>query len=412
MKRISLRSLLLARYGRRLFFHGLALLALMPVAALAVVLEGTGHAVIQGGNLELAREEARRAALRDVALQYEARIDSRDTVTNGVVTESELVVATSAQARSIEILSERQVGNLMRVTLRADMSQSASCEVGTAARLKKRVAVAGFPLLAPEQAVLGGIDDAGETLPQQLRARLQQTGRLEVLSASTTQLMLDTVNAPTAQAFDNRLSNVSALARDLDAQFVVAGVIRSVAVEDPQAWGSSVLDRLQRGLGVVNRHRRFVADLMVFDGFSGAPVYQSRYATRGLWDAAPASSAGFDSEGFHRTGYGEAVTGVLDDMATAIAAAVRCQPFITRVTRVEGRRVTLASGSTAGLRPGDELHLYRSYSYFDTPGAAPELKDSQASVTINSVHPDFSNGEMPMTGALVNIQRGDQAVVW
>ncbi len=412
MKRLSLHSLPLARWGVSLILRGLALMAIMPVAALAVVLEGTGHAVIHDGNLELAREEARRAALRDVALQYEARIDSRDTVTNGVVTESELVVSASAQARHIEILSERQVGNLMRVTLRADMSASASCDVGTAARMKKRVAVVGFPLLFPEQAVLGSIDDAGETLPQQLSVRLQQSGRLEVLNASTIQLFQDTVNAPTSQAFDNRLSNVAALARDLDAQFVVAGVIRSVAVEDPDAWGSSVLDRLQRGMGGANRHRRFVADLMVYDGFSGAPVYQNRYAARGLWDAAPASSDGFDSDGFRRTGYGEAVAGVLDNMASAVATAVRCQPFITRVTRVEGRRVTLASGSTAGLRPGDELHLYRSYSYFDTPGAAPELKDSQASVTISSVHPEFSNGEMPMTGALVNIQRGDQAVVW
>lgn len=390
----------------------LAVLVFVAVPAWAVVLEGTGHAVIHGDNLEQAREEARRAALRDVALQYEARINSRDTMTNGVITESELIVSASAKAREIEILSERQVGNLMRVTLRADMSESASCDAGAAAQLKKRVAVAGFPLLYPDQATLGRIEDAGEVLPQRLRVNLQQDGRLEVLNVSTTQLFLDTVNAPTSRAFDNRLTNVVDLARELDAQFVVTGVIRSVAVEDPEAWGSSVLDRMQRGLGAANQQRRFVADLMVFDGFSGAPIYQKQYVTAGKWDAAPASSDGFGSQGFWQSDYGVAVADVVEAMTGAVGDAIRCQPFITRVTRVEGRRVTLASGSTAGLRPGDELHMYRSYSYFDTPGAAPELRDSRATVTINSVHPDFSNGEMPMTGALVNIQRGDVAIVW
>ncbi|MDX1755470.1 MAG: flagellar assembly protein T N-terminal domain-containing protein [Marinobacter sp.] len=392
----------------------LALTALLAVSvpAWAVVLEGTGHGVIHGDNLEQAREEARRAALRDVALQYEARIDSRDTLANGVITESELVVSASARARDIEILSEGRVGNLMRVTLRADMSESASCDAGAAARLKKRVAVAGFPLLYPDQATLGRIGDAGEGLPYRLRVKLQEQGQLEVLNASTTRLFQDPLNAPTSRAFDNRLTNVVDLARELDAQFVVAGVIRSVAVEDPEAWGSSVLNRMQRGLGMANRQRRFVADLMVFDGFSGSLVYQQQFVTTGTWDAAPASSDGFGSAGFWQTGYGEAVAGEVDKMTAAVGDAVRCQPFITRVTRVDGRRVTLASGSTAGLRPGDELHLYRSYSHFDTPDAAPELRDGRATVTLNSVHPQFSNGEMPMTGGLVNIQRGDMAIVW
>ena len=78
-----------------------ALLAALCAAPLAhaVVLEGIGHATIHDGDLETAREQARRAALRDVALQYEARISTRDTMENGVLTESRLQVASSARAR-------------------------------------------------------------------------------------------------------------------------------------------------------------------------------------------------------------------------------------------------------------------------------------------------------------------------
>ena len=60
------------------------LLLLTPVVpASAVVLEGTGIATIRGGDMDTAREEAHKAALRDVALQYDARIRSEDTVEEG-----------------------------------------------------------------------------------------------------------------------------------------------------------------------------------------------------------------------------------------------------------------------------------------------------------------------------------------
>ncbi|MFL1455173.1 flagellar assembly protein T N-terminal domain-containing protein [Marinobacter sp. GN3S48] len=390
----------------------LVLTLLVTPAAQAVVLEGTGHATIHGGDVDEAREKARKAALRDVALRYEAQISSRDTVENGVVTESRLQVASSARARDARIVDEYRRGDLLRVTVRADMSAGSSCGVGEAAGLKKRVAVTGFPILYTDQARVGRIDDAGEILPQQLQASLRETGRLQVYGATTSRLFQDLLNAPTQQKFDNRLTNVIQVARELDVQFVVTGVIRDLGVSDPSAWGTSVLDRLQRGVGVANQNRRFVADLMVFDGFSGAPVYQQRFATEAQWDAGPGASAGFNSAGFQETAYGQAVSGIMADMSSAVQEALACQPFITRITRVDGNRVTLASGATAGLRPGDELHLYRSQSFFDSLGGTPELSDSQTRMTLNNVHPDFSNGEMPLSGGEINIQRDDVAIVW
>ena len=66
----------------------------------------------------------------------------------------------------------------------------------------------------------------------------------------------------------------------------------------------------------------------------------------------------------------------------------------------------------AGLRPGDELNLYRSQRFFDSLGGTPELSDSQTRVTLRNVHPDFSNGEMPLSGGEINIQRDDVAIIW
>lgn len=391
----------------------LVITALMFAANVqAVVLEGVGHATIHNDDVESARQEAKKAALRDVSLQYEASISSRDTMENGVVTESRLQVASSSRARSVKVVDEYRSGNLMRVTVRADMSESGSCSAGEANGLRKRVAVTGFPMVYPDQARIGRIDDAGEILPQLLQADLRGTGNLQVFGATTQRLFSDLLNAPTQQKFNNRLTNVIQVARELGVQFVVAGVIRDVGVSDPDAWGSSIIDRMQRGVGAVNQNRRFVADLMIYDGFSGAPIYQERFSTEARWDAGPGASDGFGSAGFQETSYGQAVGGLMKDMTSAVNNALACQPFITRVTRVDGNKVTLDSGATAGLRPGDELKLYRSNSFFDSPGTTPELQDSRATVTLNNVHPDFSNGNIPVSGGQINIQRDDVAIVW
>lgn len=130
--------------ARLLLLVTLAVNLLVYPVAQAVVLEGVGHATIYNGDLEAAREQARKAALRDVALQYEAQISSHDTMENGVVTESRVQVASSARARDARIVDEYRRGDLLRVTVRADMSEGASCGAGDAADLKKRVAVTGF----------------------------------------------------------------------------------------------------------------------------------------------------------------------------------------------------------------------------------------------------------------------------
>ena len=391
-----------------------SLMSLMLAASVhAVILEGVGHASIHDDDLASARAEARNAAMRDLALQYEAQVNTSDTMENGVLTQSRMRLASSAKARNVKVIDEHRSGNLLRVTVRGDISAgTASCEGGEAARLKKRVAVTGFPLLYPDQARVGRIDDAGEILPQLLQQGLRETGSLQVFSTTSTRLFADLLNAPTMQEGGNRLTNVIQVAREMGVQFVVTGVIRDIGVADPAAWGSSVLDKMQRSIGASDMRRRFAVDMVVLDGFSGSPVYQQHFETAADWNAGPGISAGFGSAGFRKTHYGEAVAGVIGDMTRTATDALACQPFMTRITRVDGQLVTLASGATAGLRPGDELHLYRSARYFDSLGGTPELSDSQMKVTLNNVHPDFSNGRMPQVGGQVNIQRDDIAIIW
>ncbi len=385
---------------------------LLSGSVAAAWVQGTGQAVIVGDDVGAAREQARNAALRDAALRYDARVASEDTMHNGVLTDSRLSVASQARARQVRVLEENRRGNLLRMTIEADMSADQACQARDAARLRKRVAITGFPIADTDHTRMGRVADASEVLPRQLQERLQADGQVQVFGATGVQMFPDVPNAPTRQRFDNSLTNVIQLARELDVQFVVTGVIRDMRLSDPEAWGTSILDRMQRGLGVANQERQFVADLMVYDGYSGSPVFQKRFATSGTWDADMTDNTGFGSTAFRATDYGQAVERTLGQMEQAVNAALACQPFITRISRVDGQKVYLASGATAGLRPGDQLQLYRSFRFFDAPDSTPELTDSGMTMTVNHVHPDFSSGLMPDVGAVHNLQRDDIAIIW
>ncbi|GHD50158.1 hypothetical protein SAMN05216429_108178 [Marinobacter persicus] len=392
------------------------LLALVPTLSLATVLEGVGHATIQENNLDKARAEARKAAMRDLALQYDARISARDEMENGELVTSTTEMSAVADIRNATVVDEYRSGNLLRVTVRGELSEAGSenCKAGKASGLRKRVAVTGFPMVDTAQGGNRSVDDAGEKLPQALVARLQQRGNMQVLGSSRLQLFERLPDAPTSRSNKaaNQLTNVVQVARELGAQFVVSGVIRDIGLADPTAWGSSIVDKMQRGIGFSDTERRFEVEMMVFDGFSGAAVHRQRFVTSADWEPDGNGSGGFDSAGFEKSEWGQAVSQVMDQMAMEVSSTLNCQPFMARIARVDGNKVTLESGATAGLRPGDELAVYRSQRYFDALGATPELKDAGVSLTLDNVHPDFSNGTMPSDGRQINIQRDDIAIIW
>ncbi|OZB13991.1 MAG: hypothetical protein B7X58_08570, partial [Marinobacter sp. 34-60-7] len=237
-----------------------AVMGLWCLTAQAVVLEGVGHGTIVEGNLDQARADARQAAMRDLALQYDATVSTEDTLENGELTHSHTQLSAMAQVRNATIVDEYRSGNLLRVTVRAELasaeagSRGSSCNAGDAAGLRKRVAVTGFPILHTEQGGNRSLDDASEQLPQALVARLQERGQLQVLGATGLKLFNDPQNAPTSRTNlgTNHLTNVVQVARELGAQFVVSGVIRDMGLNDPDAWGSSIFARMQRSAGAVD----------------------------------------------------------------------------------------------------------------------------------------------------------------
>ena len=392
------------------------LLLLLSVQAGAQVepqwIQASGQALIVNGDRELALARAKENALREAALRYQAGIASEDKLEDGVLTHSRLTVRSNAEARQIRILNQHVEGKYALVTLEAIMSEGFVCRAKDAQYLRKRVAVAGFAMVEGQGASLGNLHNAGRALPEYLYQQLLAGGYVEPLSMSHRQLYNDFRNMPTIAEADNSVHKTLGLARDLNVQFVIGGVIRDLGPVDENAWGSSMLGSLRRGLGLSNQNRRFVMDLVVHDGFSGSPVMERRYEAVGSWDTEKNSETGFMSPAFMATSYGQAVAGLLEEAATDVSDELRCQPFMSRITRVEDRQVYLANGASSGLRPGQALSIYRRFELIDVPGDSYELQPTQTELRIDQVHPDFSRGRIPIQAGRRNIQQDDVAIVW
>ena len=392
---------------------GMMLMMGLADGASAYWVEGSGQAVIRDGNVDQARETARNRALRDASLQFQAHVRSSDRVERGVVRSSRLSVDSSARARRVIIVSESRHGPVEHVLLKADMvAAGQSCSLGQGNRYRKRVAVAGFALLVPEEAAFGGLGNADRGLPQALYLDLVKSGSMQPFAVTRRQLFADTGDAPTLSEPDNSLRKSLALARQMNVQFVVSGVIRDMSLSDPDAWGSSIIDHIERGVGLKDRRRRLVVDLFVHDGFSGALVDEKEFAMTAKWNLDQDLQVGFGTEAFWNSDYGRATARLVKRMGDEVLNAIACQPFMVRITRVDNHRVYLAAGAASGIRPGDRLKLYRSYSAIDDPGTMPELEDTHRQVKITAVNPEFSSGKINIGAGRINLQRSDIALVW
>lgn len=394
---------------------GLLLLLVLTLSAADVRAEwvrASGQAPVEFGDREKALAEARSHALRDAALKLQAQVASEETVENGVLTHSRLTVSSQARAREVRVLSERFDGGYALVTIEADMVAGGLCAASAAQDLRKRLAIAGFPLAQPAGAELGDLLDAERALPEYLYQQFLSGSRVEPVSITQRQLYDDVRNTPAVMEADNRLHRSLAVAREMNVQFVLGGVIRDLGPVDKQAWGTSVLDGWKRRLGMGDHDRRFAVDVVVHDGFSGSPILERRYETRAEWDADRHARVGFMSPAFQQTAYGKAVRRLLDEAAADISEELSCQPFMTRITRADGYQVYLDSGATAGLRPGQELNIYRRFEFIDSPGNTYELQPTQTRLRVDQVHPEFARGRLPVQAGQRNIQKGDIAIIW
>lgn len=368
-----------------------------------------------GSDLEASRDLAIRDALRQASLQMGGSIHSSQMLVDGLVTSDQMSLKSNGRFRHVRILQEKIAHGVLEVKIRAEFLEGGQCDSNLGNGYRKAVAVAGFALQNPKEAVLGGLIDIEQRLSGVLSNTLNARHRIHAMDSGHVLLFSSVDRAPSSQNNLQRLTNSVELATELGAQFVVSGVIRDLNMINPEAdvrriWDAP-LDLV--GLSRERRERNFVLDVYVHDGISGALMFQNTYATSGVWEYGDHDRTGFATPRFWKSDFGQQVKQTLSKVVTDLNENLGCQPYMAKIIDTQGDYIRLDTGSSVGMRPGDELTVYRTSTFFnlDQEGLT-QLHDTKVKAVITQVQPRFAVAKVEKTPSRFAIQRDDVVVAW
>jgi len=384
--------------------------ALLSTASFAKSIEAIGEAVIYNDDIVDARYRATQQAIKQAVLESGSRVNVKDELSNGEL-ESSLEIRSSGQVQRARIISEEQDGDFLTVIARVEVTPDSQCSTGHTNYYKKTVGVTGFELQVPQQARLGELSNISRELPKNLANEINKQGYLKALTATNVAIYPDLINAPSSTNFDGSLTNVTRISEQLGVQYIVSGVIRDIGeVYLRRPNDKDAKDFLDEG---IDKERNFVVDIYIYDGFSGALLFEHRYNEIGNWDISDHARVGFGSAKFWSIHYGKVIQQALKESALDASEELRCQPFIANIFRTEGNRIHIAAGSLAGIKQGDKFNIYRRYEVFNQlQSAQTQLNNANISVTIKQVQPNFSVGELVVDSHILNVQQQDVVIAW
>ena len=378
----------------------------------AFVVEVQGQAPI-AGSINHARQQALEDAMRQASLRAEAHVVSTQLMSKGLITQDDIELKSQANIKDVEVLWEGAEQGIYNVTIRADVKPMQMCQQGNS--LRKAVAVTGFGLVSAKQTSLGQLQNIEQDLARVFINTFNDSGQMHALDASHIGLYSNPKFAPSVQNQQRHLTTSMALAQNLGAQYIVSGIVRGLdtlstaadRVEQDESWLSLV------GLTDEPTERQFVVDVFVHDGFSGALIFSNTYATQGKWNLDRMANVRFASPAFWRSNYGHAVKDLLAGAIDDVSMSLRCQPFMAKIIRTEGKRLHIEALAGAGIRPGDKFSIYRSGTFYNLDlEPRIELTNTDMKATVSQVQPQFIVAELSMSAQQLSIQRDDIVIAW
>ena len=376
--------------------------------------DATGRADIVYGDEHSARVRAMRDAIQNASMQVSSQVRSAQTVQDGRLTVDQLRVHSAAQVTQVEVMAERVSQGTLELDIQARVSETQMCSNHVVNDFAKSAAVTGFPMADPTQATIGHLGSVDRKLAAQLVNAINTDSGLRALDASHLALYSSVASAPTQMTARNTLTRAIDTAQDLGVQFVISGVVRDLGMEEVTREvrdDEGVLAHF--GVGRTTNQRHLVLDVYVHDGYSGALVFQSRYAAQGLWEFRSNERVGFGTPAFYGSDFGDQTRHLMQRVVSDLQETVQCQPFMASIAQVSGERIYIDMGAESGLRPGDDLSVYRTSTFFDRQQQSyQELTDTKLVARVVQVQPNFAIAELPVRAERLNLQADDLVIAW
>ncbi len=378
--------------------HLLGLLAglFLPLLANAepIVIDGKGE-IVNDGSVGVSRNQALQDAERKALQQRGVIIQTYET--NDF---SSMQTTTSGSLGQSRILEEGREGDIYRIKALVDVKKKKACD---SFGYRKKIAVTAFPALQAKH--VSDLRDVRMAYPQEL-GRILEDGKQFLVRYATTKTIYD--NPALAPEFNqnNDPGNFMRAAEIMDAQFVVAGVIRDMDYMVTNEHGPWNIFYEIFDIPPLKRNLRI--DTYLYDGLSGVLLDQisGEDSVTGT-DIYFESGVSITSEQFRRSAYGEVVQKMLQKQAGAITEKLHCMPLAERVVKITEGNIYMNAGTQSNVKVGDSFIVYHGVDaipnqvYYGNRylGAVEEPK---ATLTIKQVQPNFSIGYLDVPSYSIN----------
>jgi len=317
--------------------------------------EVQGHARIDKSSIEIARSKAMENALKKALLVAGANVSSVQQVVNGLLTQDKISIRASGSVNSIELIDELHSGNLITVTIRADIfPQEKKC---FSLDLKKSILLTKSHLNHREQANIGKIYTIDSAVIRQLKHKLSKQSnyvysKLLLKSSSEFSRLNESLQEDKIKQLAMSLADIS------DSQYVLFSEINDLSFEQErtnhwQIWQQSTYPRV------------FDFTIYLYNGINGELVWQNNYQSNAVWEFTKRKTIDVASTRFWQSNYGNMINALLDTMVSDIDKNLMCEPSEGKIVHVNGNQITINLGRHQGVKIGDEFSLLHINSFTD-----------------------------------------------
>ena len=357
------------------------------VAERAITVDG--QAIIKKGGQLLARTQAFRDAINNVAIEVGNHISA------------DLLVG------STKVVDEWVQGNSYHVQVLTLLSGDLSCQPP----YKKRLVATAFPAVFSGQISSHETQDLYYGIPREIMNTLIETGNFIGYNHTHHVLYTEPDRAPeiiNSHVYGEEASSVIQLAQQKQAHFVLSGVIRDLAVESTEyTRGAGLLAEAKSLLRDFIGRRGIGFDVYVHDGSTGDLLFQHRYMDSALGDIWIPSGYSVGSVRFQSTPTGHKISQLIRVASQDIDNLLSCYPFSAKIIKIEKGDIYISAGSFDKMRVGDRLVIYSNNQVLG-------LQDQQVlgMMTIKRVQSGFSVGQMELMIDISQVKVGDLVKNW
>jgi hypothetical protein len=369
--------------------------------AFAAWYETEGSAKIQNGDVVQARTKAIEEALRQAMLESGAFVSTNQNMTNGILDDDELTIASNNNFNQYTLVSEKREKGYLTVKIRLYIDSDPKQCIGM--NYKKNILPVLFTYANNQhQETQTGLNEFNKSLTLKFQQFLSSTNELNVIPYYNQNLGIDLANHSHRNS-NHMMQSIDQLAINKDAQYIVFGVIRDINLHP------STLNWFSKAMG--NKEREFSLEIFVYDTITKEILFSNNYKTKAQWDIDE-NNTNTDSEYFWQSEYGENILEKLTSAAKSVSHTLVCKKPVGRILKVENNsQYHINLGKINNIKQGNRFLIEHSNNFNDKNGIRRFQKNqAKTPMVVTDVYNNTAVLK-PITQSNGNVQINDHAYI-